>query len=120
MQSLLSQVDRAQVDMLRITADLEASQVQCESLLVNKNALLHALEQMVPQAELQAERAARAALAAEMDRLSVLKGKMQQEIDSVNVRLQAAQNEVDRLLRDIQVVFCGLKKIFPPIKICLT
>ncbi len=103
MQFLLSQVDRAHVDVQRIGAELVASRDQCEALLANKNALCHAMQRMVPGADLKAEQAARAELAAEKDRLVVRGGKMQEEIDSMTVRLQAAQSEVDRLLKILQV-----------------
>jgi hypothetical protein len=104
MQSLLNQVERAQVDMEGIAAALAASQFQCEILLANKNALWHAMGHMVPQTDLEAARAAHAELASAMDQRSLLERKMQEEIDSVTVRMQSTQNEVDRLLKEIQVV----------------
>jgi hypothetical protein len=107
MQSLLNKVDRYKVDFERITADLEASQYQCEVLQAKTNALWHAMGHMVPQADLEQARAAHAELAAKMDQLSVLEHKMQEEISSMTFRLQAKQNDIDQLLKELQVVFLG-------------
>ena len=102
---MLSKVDHAEIEHAALTAKVEFSRRNFQALQDNRRSLLLAIGQMVPRAELQQLQDQCASLISQVERLTALDLQRQKEVDGLTVRMQGTQNEIDKLLKVMQVLF---------------